>query len=194
MNIEQALKTLELATPFTLHELKAAYRQAVKRTHPDLGGTSAAFVQVDAAYDFLQQRATDDKTQMGSDCWAEYYKERLPQWEKNFRQQWRKAYKQNLGLAYFTTIERFARAYIRPKREWFLGALFPTPSLQQKEKYRLHLLAIAPNRQFAEVWALKYYRLEFGEDSPWIFYLSGSVAHAREGERILSENSVKTLK
>ncbi|MBD1929800.1 hypothetical protein H6F74_26720 [Trichocoleus sp. FACHB-90] len=192
MNIEQALKTLELATPFTLHELKAAYRQAVKRTHPDLGGSSAAFVQVDRAYDFLQQRATDDKTELGSSRWSEYYRECLPKWEKEFRQQWRKAYKQNLGLAYSTVIERFARAYIRPKSEWFLGALFARASLQEKEKYRAHLLAIAPNRQFAEVWALKYYRLEFGEDSPWIFYLSGSVARDREGDRILSENSVKT--
>jgi curved DNA-binding protein CbpA len=185
MNIEQALKTLELATPFTLQELKAAYRQAVKRTHPDLGGSSAAFIQVDAAaYDFLRQRATDDKTELGSSRWADYYKECLPKWEKEFRQQWRKAYKKNLGLAYSTAIERFARAYIRQKREWFLGALFSKASLQEKEKYRAHLLAIAPNRQFAEAWALRYYRLEFGEDSPWIFYLSGSVVADREDERV----------
>lgn len=174
MNIEQALKTLELSTPFTLQELKATYRLAVKRTHPDLGGSDAAFMQVNAAYDFLQQRATEDKTELGSSRWSEYYRESLPKWEMGFKKQWRWAYKQNLGLTYSTVIERFARAYIRPKNEWFLGTLFPDATLLEKEKYRIHLLGIAPNRQFAEVWALKYYRLEFGEDSPWIFYLAGS--------------------
>ena len=141
-------------------------------------------MQVDAAYDFLQQRATEDKTELGSSRWSEYYRESLPKWEEQFKKQWQWAYKQKLGLTYSTVIERFARAYIRPRREWFLGTLFPKATLQEKEKYRAHLLAIAPNRQFAEVWALKYYRLEFGEDSPWIFYLSGSVAGDTEGDRV----------
>lgn len=50
----------------TQAEIRHAYRQAVKRTHPDLGGTSAEFAEVQAAWRVLGdpgRRATYDRQQ-----------------------------------------------------------------------------------------------------------------------------------
>lgn len=47
------LDALKLTYPVTLSELKTAYRQRAKETHPDLGGTAEAFRQVNTAYEVL---------------------------------------------------------------------------------------------------------------------------------------------
>ncbi len=47
------LDALKLTYPVTLSELKRAYRQRAKETHPDLGGTAEAFRQVNTAYEVL---------------------------------------------------------------------------------------------------------------------------------------------
>lgn len=47
------LDALKLTYPITLSELKKAYRQRAKETHPDLGGTAEAFRQVNTAYEVL---------------------------------------------------------------------------------------------------------------------------------------------
>ncbi len=176
MNISTALNTLSLESPFTLLELKAAYRKAALKTHPDTGGSEKAFIAVDNAYDFLKSLAKDD-TQITSSYWEK----RLPKLEKDFQEQWKKAWgkakKDRTGLWFSTCIERFTRGHIEPRKEWFSGAIFgKQATLADAEEYRAFLLLIAPNRKHAEQWARKYYCLEFGNKLPWVFYLPGHAA------------------
>lgn len=49
-----AAGVLGLAVPFTSDELDAAYREAVKLSHPDAGGTEEAFRYVQEAYECLK--------------------------------------------------------------------------------------------------------------------------------------------
>jgi hypothetical protein len=58
-----------------------------------------------------------------------------------------------------------------PRKEWFVGVLFEVSSFLSRTLYREILLEIASNQRLREQWALKYYRLEFGFDTPYIFYL-----------------------
>lgn len=155
-------------------ELKKAYRTAALITHPDCGGNNEEFLNVDAGYDLLQTCASDYK-QVNDSYWATYWESRLEELQANFALEWRKAYKvakkQKTGLWYSTCISRFARAYMYPRKEWFFGVLFKKPTTRNTRQYRKFLLEIAPNQQFREQWALKYYRLEFGQDTPYVFYL-----------------------
>lgn len=49
------LDALNLSFPITLEQLKRAYRQKAKETHPDLGGSAEAFRLVNTAYSVLSQ-------------------------------------------------------------------------------------------------------------------------------------------
>ena len=53
-----ALAVLRLQAGATRDEVKAAYRAAVKRTHPDAGGTAGAFIEVKRAFDSLVRHGT----------------------------------------------------------------------------------------------------------------------------------------
>ena len=50
---EQPRAVLDLPDNFTEAQLKAAYRAAVKRTRPDLGGDYEEFLKIQAAYEAL---------------------------------------------------------------------------------------------------------------------------------------------
>lgn len=54
MNIEQAAYLLGIRIPFTTEQLRSAYRKAAHKTHPDKGGSSKAFVNIQEAYELLQ--------------------------------------------------------------------------------------------------------------------------------------------
>lgn len=181
MYVQQALNILGLATPFTLAELKSAYRKAALKAHPDCGGTEAEFIKVDNAYDLLKSLSKDEKdVSTKPEYWVRYWEERLKDLESTFRDEWKKAYKQAKedtqikGIWYSTVITRFTRAYMEPKPEWFNGCLFNSKSAKSKQSYREFLLSIAPNQKLREAWAMKYYKLEFGEETPWTFYLAPS--------------------
>jgi hypothetical protein len=45
------MKTLGLAPPYVLDDVEQAYREMVKKVHPDKGGTTAAFNEVHQAYE-----------------------------------------------------------------------------------------------------------------------------------------------
>ena len=51
---EPWLKDLQLSWPSTPEEIKSAYRRLALQTHPDMGGTDAAFITVKRAYDHLR--------------------------------------------------------------------------------------------------------------------------------------------
>jgi hypothetical protein len=176
LTITQALQILGLVTPFEMVDLKKAYRSAALLTHPDCGGSSENFIKVDAAYDLLKACSTDFREADNKTYWDVYWESRLQDLQTSFIKEWRKAYeaaklKKN-GLWYSTCIERFARAYMRPRAEWFEGALFRQgATFNNRDKYRQLLLEIAPNQRLKEQWALKYYRLEFGFNTPYLFYL-----------------------
>lgn len=193
VTFDSAIALLNLEPEFDLVALKDAYRAAVKRTHPDAGGTESEFILVDRAYDLLQ--ATIRATQ--GERWDKYRAENLSRWEKEFRVGWKTVCNDGLkspayvekgysgfryGLWYGTFCERFARSHTEPLKEWFLHCVYPTDFLaptrgdapnhiQIRTTYREHLIRIAPNKLLAEVWARKYYQLEFGENAPWVFYL-----------------------
>ncbi len=52
---EEPRTVLDLPEDFTEAQLKAAYRAAVKRTRPDLGGDYEEFLRIQAAYEALTQ-------------------------------------------------------------------------------------------------------------------------------------------
>jgi curved DNA-binding protein CbpA len=52
---EEPRTVLALPEDFTEAQLKAAYRAAVKRTRPDLGGDYEEFLRIQAAYEALTQ-------------------------------------------------------------------------------------------------------------------------------------------
>lgn len=180
LTIAQSLKILDLKSPFSLLELKAAYRSAALKTHPDCGGTEERFILVDKAYDLLKSCASDKNT--GASQWDEYWEARLEELRQKFISDWReyfeKAKAEKSGLYFSTCIERFTRAYLYPKREWFVGALFDgRDSQEDREDYRSLLLDLAPNKRLREEFALKYYRLEF-DNAPYVFYLPPSLSVA----------------
>ena len=53
--------TLRVDSDADEDELKRAYRERVKETHPDLGGSEAAFKRVEQAYQQLSEASTDDQ-------------------------------------------------------------------------------------------------------------------------------------
>ena len=53
-------RLLELRDPVTFDSLKLAYRKAVKRYHPDVGGTHEEMVAIIDAYDAIYQRLSID--------------------------------------------------------------------------------------------------------------------------------------
>jgi len=52
------LDLLRITFPFTKQELKSAYRKRALETHPDSGGTSEAFRQVNTAYEVLSRHVS----------------------------------------------------------------------------------------------------------------------------------------
>ncbi|WP_341531818.1 DnaJ domain-containing protein (plasmid) [Nostoc sp. UHCC 0302] len=180
LTITQALQILKLRSPFAMADLKKAYRTAALNTHPDCGGSNAKFIRVDAAYDLLKSCASDFH-KLDDDYWVNYWESRLEDLRKKFIKDWRNAFEtaksQNQGMWFSTCIERFARAYMRPRTEWFEGVLFPKSTPHVRDKYRQLLLEIAPNQRLREEWALKYYRLEFGFNTPYVFYLPPAKIH-----------------
>lgn len=192
LTISDAIALLLLEEQFDLLDLKTAYRQKCKETHPDAGGSHAAFLQIDRAYDLLKSALLmqPDKAQH----WDAYMQQHAAEWEQNFRADWKAVCDRGLrapdyehqgafryGLHYSTCIERFARKCTYPLDSWFLHVVYPesrllgnadAPSIAEiRNAYRSHLLAISPNKLMAEIWARKYFQLEFGADVPWVFYL-----------------------
>ena len=60
MNVHSALKMLQLATvadrPYTLREIREAYRTQAVSHHPDAGGSADAMRRLNEAYQFLKER------------------------------------------------------------------------------------------------------------------------------------------
>lgn len=52
---KSALSILGLAVGATWKEIKSAYRRLALETHPDRGGSAAAFAAVHAAYEILEE-------------------------------------------------------------------------------------------------------------------------------------------
>jgi hypothetical protein len=186
MSTNEAVNLLKLEGEFDLIKLKAAYRSRLKEWHPDLNQhrpekATVMAQKINAAYDALEaiaqsQASTDKGKGLGFSDWFSYVRLNLVDWEKQFKKEWQYyAYGKSClgepyaGLNYSTCIENFRRGAMQPKPEWFKHALFnDTP--ENRRKYREHLLKIAPNPKMAEVWARKYFNLEFGDGS-WIFYI-----------------------
>ena len=170
MNVKEASKVLGLPEKFTIAELKLAYRQAALKAHPDCGGTAEAFIDIDRAYDSLKYCVSGEK-----EINLSYWDANFFDLEKKFKKVWLQAYKEAMeectGLWYSTEIQRFTRAYCYPQDDWFRGVLFEKPTFAIREYYRGFLLKIAPSQRLREEWAIKYYRLEFGFDTPYTFYL-----------------------
>lgn len=61
-NINHNAAILELQVPFTVDEIKTAFRKKAFVTHPDHGGSKEEFIQVKQAYDFLYPFATNKET------------------------------------------------------------------------------------------------------------------------------------
>ena len=58
MTVPIALELLNIALPFTTKELRAAWKKAIGKAHPDRpGGSNEAAQQVNAAYDYLKSMA-----------------------------------------------------------------------------------------------------------------------------------------
>lgn len=60
MTPEQAAAVLELERPWTLNSLKSAYRSKTRETHPDRGGSEAAFVEVYEAREVIASWLQDN--------------------------------------------------------------------------------------------------------------------------------------
>ena len=60
MNVHSALRLLELSTaancPYTLREIREAYREQAQSHHPDAGGSPEAMRRLNEAYQFLKDR------------------------------------------------------------------------------------------------------------------------------------------
>jgi DnaJ-class molecular chaperone len=173
MQLLQAINLLNLPEKFNLLELKSAYRKAALKHHPDCGGKQENFIKIDKAYDLLKSYAVDYKTFNESIYWAA----KDTRLKDIFATNWKKAVKQSKkesnGMWFSTCIERFARSYAYPRKAWFEGLILGSkPSEKKKRDFQEKLKAIAPNQRLKEEWALKYYRLELGESSQYVFYLS----------------------
>ncbi len=63
MNVHSALKMLQLATvadrPYSLREIREAYRAQAVSHHPDAGGSADAMRRLNEAYQFLKERYRD---------------------------------------------------------------------------------------------------------------------------------------
>ncbi|MBW4469207.1 MAG: DnaJ domain-containing protein [Stenomitos rutilans HA7619-LM2] len=181
MTFEEAINLLALESPFTLIQLKDAYRRMIRQWHPDLNpqrlqkATEVA-QDLNAAYDLLEAVASVEAD--NGQKWSDYLAQKLPRWEREFKQGWQGAYHRTClsdafpGLHLHTFIHTFRRSRIEPRPEWFRGVLFADRG-NDRTHYREHLLKIAPNRTMREEWARKYFTLEFGESS-WVFYLPSS--------------------
>lgn len=191
ISIVEALNLLNLESDFNLIQLKDAYRQQIRKWHPDLNPdlleqATEVCKRINIAYDLLEATATAKGKRLDGRAWSEWIEKQLPKWEQEFKTLWRIAYQKTQGGAYpglhfNTCIANFQRGAIEPRPEWFKGCLFKdTP--QNRTAYREHLLKIAPNQKFCEEWARKYFALEFGE-SQWVFYLPASVALLQTGGR-----------
>jgi len=185
---KEAIAILRLPDEFDLLDLKTAYRTAAKKAHPDAGGTEAEFIRIDRAYNLLSSMLM--KQSGSSERWDAYVAANMQKWEASFRKTWKAMVDRGLcnptheynkanryGLFYSTTIENFTRSYTEPLPSWFLNCVYPPllggglSMLEVRQRYREHLIQIAPNKTLSEVWARKYWKLEFGEDVPWVFYL-----------------------
>ena len=58
-DVIEALAVLGLAWPCSEREFRAAYRKLSKRTHPDCGGSAAAFVKINDAYETIKAGLVD---------------------------------------------------------------------------------------------------------------------------------------
>jgi hypothetical protein len=180
----EALNLLNLEPDFNLIQLKDAYRQQVKKWHPDLNPdrlekATEICKRINIAYDLLEAAASSQGKRLDGRAWSEWIEKQLPKWKREFKTQWRIAYQKSQsgshpGLHFHSCIANFRRGAIEPRPEWFKGCLFKdTP--QNRTIYREHLLKIAPNQKLREEYSRKYFALEFGE-SQWVFYLPASVA------------------
>lgn len=182
IRLDEALKLLNLETPFDICQLKDAYRREVKQWHPDLNPDRTEEAteyckMLNNAYDLLEAAASVQC--LDQENWNVWVAQRLKRWEKEFKRWWREAYiqtKEGLhpGLHFNTCISNFRRGAIDPRPEWFKNCLFKD-TVENRICYREHLLKIAPNQKLKEEWAKKYFDLEFGE-SEWVFYLPASIA------------------
>lgn len=60
MNKKEAMYLLEISGEFTKKDLRKAYSKAVKRNHPDLGGSNIKMSQINLAYEYLQYFSLED--------------------------------------------------------------------------------------------------------------------------------------
>jgi len=67
-NLDQVYKALELNSTATLDDIKKAYRKLVKIHHPDKGGDSAKFEQIQQAYEILTDPAKLQAVKEGKDA------------------------------------------------------------------------------------------------------------------------------
>lgn len=189
--LNNALNVLDLEVDCNLIQLKMAYRAAVHKWHPDkhigespekIQQATEMFLLIDQAYDFLEP-ILRERNKLSKGELESWQKSRLPKWEKQFRALWRSAYQHTVSGQQYAAMElntcilTFTRAAIAPPNSWFLHCLFEdTP--EKRTMYREQLLRIAPNKTMKEVWARKYFNLEFG--GGWIFYLPGAPAPLNE--------------
>ena len=58
--LETAMKIMGVTSPWTVGELKVAFRERVKIFHPDQGGTAQQFTELQAAYEELKPFSKPD--------------------------------------------------------------------------------------------------------------------------------------
>lgn len=59
MTVVEAVRILGVSHPWTLRDVKTAFRRRARETHPDLGGTDSAFKEVAKAFHCLEEHLQD---------------------------------------------------------------------------------------------------------------------------------------
>lgn len=172
MTVIEALLLLDLVEPFTIAQLKSAYRKLIQEWHPDTNASPGALEisqRLNVAHALLKKFATEpEETGDSLHDDTTYVNKIIQQWMDVYRETLKGGI--DAGLHYFTFLESRRRKNEKLKPEWFRNALFED-SPAARLKYREHLIKIAPHRDMKEIWARHYFLMEFGDG--WIFYLPG---------------------
>lgn len=70
MTREEALSILGLTAQATSEHVKAAYRTLARKTHPDKGGSTEAFLKVKQAYELLTGKVTQNRIRRPAARWV----------------------------------------------------------------------------------------------------------------------------